>query len=1117
MAYATGTGPGSTLGDRRLTLSYALVIALAVALLVVTGLMSNEHLESLDGSSRLLREINHRLNAADDVLLAIERLESASDPLTSGLREAQSTFAELNRRNDEFNRLDASFMPRPHVASMRELGSLGKEIAELSGMVLGERVGDSVIVHWPNARKVERAGVHYRALIQRLSDDLHRTREYELGEARRHIVTGVLLVVALLVVGAFFVIAPAARDLRRQHEESLRLRQAEQAQRASELRFRRLAEAAPILMWGLRPDGSCDYFNDQWLAFVGASREDATHQHWLDYVHPDKRAAAEAGMSAALAGRETFELECHLRRHDGVYVEMLVRTSPLRDAALAYHGLVGTCVEVTALKQAQAQLGERTELLEIALRASSDGLWDWNVETNQNYLSPRWKALLGFGEDDVDDNLSVWQARIHPDERDMVAREVEAHLDNKRPFDVEYRMQTRYGEWRWFHVRGIAVRDADGRPRRMAGFTTDIHDRKLQDIEIQRTRTLLSEAIEVLDAGIARFDADNCLVFCNQRFRSIYGFSEEDTAPGVSGIQLLGRFYDANPERRSGLSRRAFIERFMAERGDAAVSERKLGDRWVMISERPTADGGSVSLHTEITAIKEIQTNLTLAMEKAEAASVAKTQFLANMSHELRTPLNGVIGMLQMLEAPEIPKPFSDYVDVALRSGRALLELINDVLDFSRIESGALELEVTDFDLGELVADTLAAVTAQARQKGLTVECRVDPALPPALRGDPLRLRQVLVNLLGNSLKFTPQGRIDLRLSLREGGTRVSYEVEDSGIGISPEQQVAVFERFSQADASTTRRFGGAGLGLAISRQLVRSMGGEMRIASELGVGTRIWFDLPLEEGQLRERGAAHDAPLSPVSLQGRVLVVDDVETNRLVGLAMLQRLGLNGAAAAGGDEALVLVTTESFDLILMDCQMPGMDGYETTLKLSALLGERCPPVVAMTAHVAPEDRERALAAGMCDYLTKPIAGQALRSVVERWLPGTSLTEPPRFTTRAGEEVLARAKFDELAEAIDPAGMAQLFLMFMQSMRKQLSQLNTALEEGDLERVKNLGHAMKGTSANVGAMRLSILAARMERAAGAEDAPGMAAVLDVLPAAMDELDTAIESSLHSLG
>jgi len=471
--------------------------------------------------------------------------------------------------------------------------------------------------------------------------------------------------------------------------------------------------------------------------------------------------------------------------------------------------------------------------------------------------------------------------------------------------------------------------------------------------------------------------------------------------------------------------------------------------------------------------------------------------------------------MLQMLEVPEIPKPYSDYVDVGLRSGRALLELINDVLDFSRIESGALQLEVTDFDLGELVADSLAAITAQAGQKGLQVQSSVDPDLPPALRGDPLRLRQVLVNLLGNSLKFTAQGRIDLRLGLREGGERVCFEVEDTGIGISPEQQAAVFERFSQADASTTRRFGGAGLGLAISRQLVRSMGGEMQIASAPGVGTRIWFELPLVVGQARERIAPAEAA-RPLALQGKVLVVDDVETNRLVGLAMLQRLGLSGTAAASGSEAIGLLAHDSFDLILMDCQMPEMDGYEATARLVASLGERCPPIVAMTAHVAPEDRERAAAAGMCDYLTKPIAGQALRTVVERWLPGSSTAELPRFTTRAGEEVLAQGKFDELAEAIDPSGMQHLFGMFLASVRTQIGQLSAALDTGDLVQVQRLSHAMKGTSANVGALRLSILAARLERSAAHEDAAGMAAVLDFLPGALEELESATASALAAL-
>ncbi len=749
--------------------------------------------------------------------------------------------------------------------------------------------------------------------------------------------------------------------------------------------------------------------------------------------------------------------------------------------------VIGLRPEITAVKRAQAALQERTELLEVALVASNDGLWDWNIESNDTFFSPRWKALLGYADEEFGNDLSMWQASLHPDERDHVARAVEAHLDGKAPFDLEYRMQHRNGEWRWFHVRGSAVLDAGGRPRRMVGCTTDIHERKAQALEIERTRALLSDAIETIEPGIVRFDRDDRIVFCNQRFRDTHGYALATAAPGRTERSLLEDFHVRHRANLSPEARVAHIEAHVGRmRSFTGVVERRVRERWYQVNYTPTSDGGLVVLSTDVTAFKNVELRLTSAMQRAEAASVAKSQFLANMSHELRTPLNGVIGMLQMLEIPDIGSPYNDYVNVALRAGRSLLDLINDVLDFSRIQSDGLVLEDIPFELKELVADALAPIASEATRKGLRVDHLIDAALPLALQGDSLRLRQVLVNLLGNALKFTRKGTLSLRATRLPPGALVRFEVEDTGVGIPAEQLTRVFERFTQADTSTTRRYGGAGLGLAISQQLVQAMGSELKIDSHVDVGTRLWFDLPLRPSVLVHSEVA-TAPAATGGFRGRVLVVDDVETNRLVAQAMLKSFGVQSHAVGGAKAAFRCLDEQAYDLVLLDCQMPHINGYEATRMMLERHGDACPPIVAMTAHVAPRDREIAAEVGMRDYLTKPISKDQLREVLQRWLtPAIAAVVTPRVQGRPGDaEVLSPAKLEELRETFDTDGLKGLFTTFEHSMEALIARLEAGIETSRVEELQQVCHAIKGICGNVGAMRLSLLAKRLEEAATA--------------------------------
>jgi CheY-like chemotaxis protein len=393
-----------------------------------------------------------------------------------------------------------------------------------------------------------------------------------------------------------------------------------------------------------------------------------------------------------------------------------------------------------------------------------------------------------------------------------------------------------------------------------------------------------------------------------------------------------------------------------------------------------------------------VNRDLTEARDRAEAASRAKSEFLANMSHELRTPMNGVLGMTELVLLTPLSTDQRESITTAYNSAASLLDLLNDILDFSKIEAGKLELDATPFELRPLLESTLAVVRLTAERKGLTLELDVDADVPDAVVGDAGRLRQVMVNLLGNAVKFTEHG--DVRLSVQavgpagadgEGRT-LRFGVRDTGIGIPLDKQDRIFGAFIQADGSTTRKFGGTGLGLAISNRLVALMGGRIELESVPGAGSLFHFAVtlgvhagPLHEAETESRPRAAAAPRTGL----RVLLAEDNKVNQRVAQRFLERLGHSVALANDGREAVDIWRRQPFDLVLMDVQMPEMDGFEAVAVIreaERASGGRT-PVIALTAHAMSGDRERCLAAGMDGYLTKPVKLAQLVAAIDDVLP----------------------------------------------------------------------------------------------------------------------------------
>lgn len=644
--------------------------------------------------------------------------------------------------------------------------------------------------------------------------------------------------------------------------------------------------------------------------------------------------------------------------------------------------------------------------------------------------------------------------------------------------------------WYRDRIRALAVSTALGSIIILVALALMVilRQRDKAEEERARARRTLENALESMSDGFVMFDADDRLIACNSRYKDFYRLSAPFIQPG-------NRFEDI---MREGAKRGQYpqagddIEAFVAESkafhlGNQPPMERLLPDgRWVLITERRTPDGGTVGIRTDITALKHAMDELAAARDASAAAGEAKSRFLARVSHELRTPLNGVLGFAQvLLQDPRLGPEQREQVKTLHEAGRHLLDLVNGLLDLSKIEAGRLDLAPQPTAIRPLFNGCATLLEPEVTRKAQSFSLDIDAGLPAAAHLDPTRIRQLLLNLLSNAVKFTPTGgRVDLRVQARPGGV-MRIEVADTGPGIPPEQRHLLFEDFVQLSPASGSDAQGTGLGLAISARLVALMGGTIGCDAPPGGGALFWVEIPLQEAEMPmdDVSQASDAATATEAVPLDVLVVDDVLANRQIARAMLEGAGHRVSLAEDGATALLALSRNRYDVVLMDLQMPQMDGFETTRRIRALPPPACDvPVIALTASALPEQVEAARNAGMDAHLAKPLDRNALLDLVRR-LPQRG-SQPSARAEERGIPLLDPSALDVLERELGHAAHG-ILAEFVGELRRALALLANAspAERADATHVHHAAHRLIGAARTLGATKLAQEAEALQKAA----------------------------------
>lgn len=742
--------------------------------------------------------------------------------------------------------------------------------------------------------------------------------------------------------------------------------------------------------------------------------------------------------------------------------------------------------------------------------------------------------MLGYAPDEL---IGMHLDQVtHADDRELSNQGLRALSESAGIIRFEKRCITKPGAVIWVEGNMSAVHNADGAPACIIAAFINITERHRVEQELRELGHRFSLAVSSAKLGIWEYDVANDRLIWDDKMFELFGVPANDligdSSFWMSVIAPEDRDRVARESQQALSEHRPFDTEFRVYHANAgvrvirgmAVVERDIDGRPVRmvgtnwdVTEQKDAEQKLLTSNAELARATELAQQMA---RRAEQANAAKSEFLANMSHEIRTPLNGVIGTIGLLSDTALDARQRRYVDALKTSGDSLLTLINDILDISKIEAGKLTIESTLFNLKSLIADLCESMGLRAQQKQLKFICSVPPSMPEWLQGDPVRVRQVLANLIENAIKFTRFGSVTLAVSVVEETARsicLRFAVTDTGIGIPSERMDTLFDKFTQVDASTTRVFGGSGLGLAISKQLIELMGGQVGVTSTLGVGSEFWFSIQLghEHASSRDDSVRPGERKASASLEQRhmrqlkVLLAEDNKINQLVAVELLGKRGHQVDVAENGKLAVEALVRQPYDLIFMDVQMPVMDGFEATRIIRAQAANGTCPIIAMTAHAMQGDRERCLAAGMDDYIAKPLSPQVLEHMLDKWCRASVGDDCARPASESPVSVFDRHVLVERLLG-DEDVARQILKGFLGDVPVRVEELRTCVATSDAKGAERQAHTIKSAAAAVGAQVLSDLAWQLEQLSHAGEIAGVQARLT-------ELDESLRDLSHAIG
>jgi PAS domain S-box-containing protein len=938
--------------------------------------------------------------------------------------------------------------------------------------------------------------------------------------------------------GAIVIFAWAIGLYLMREREALQLKQAEAEQQAQKLQalqlLQSIAGSSTDAIYAKDQDGRFLLFNGAASRAAGKPA-DAVMGKRVHDIYPAAQAEQmrASDLKVMESGRScTYENELDTVEGTRTY---FTTKEPLRGADGEIIGIFGISRDITARLEAERALREAAQLTQ----AVGDSVLDhlavldadgFVIKTNDAWRAHAHDSLApecdSLPRCDVGVNYLEESTRGRTPDNVQARRGIDEVLGGRRPFFThEYSCGRPGPDQRWFVMKvtplrtehgGVVVVHSDITELKRATAELRRYRSQLEDLVVKRTAQLedtnralveserfVRTMTDNMPAALAYWDSDLRCRFANRLYRARYQLRREAILEmGLREMVGHAEFHAMEPRVRSALRGQGCTYAITHRNDDGS-------DAHYLVNFIPDKVDGEVRgffvLASDITELKQAQRQieqtmreLVVARDRAEAANRAKSAFLANMSHEIRTPMNAIIGFAELLKADCADAAALQRLENVSEAANHLLALINDILDLSKIEAGKFALECTGFRLRDAIGRAVILIAGDAQAKGIELALDTD-RVPDALFGDPTRLSQALLNLLGNAVKFTERGRVELRadvLDEADGELRVRFEVSDTGIGIAPDKLGNLFAAFEQADSSTTRRFGGTGLGLALTRHIAGLMGGEVGVRSEPGVGSTFWFTALL--GRAAPGSTEPAAALSigtdagsnvnvGAASRAHVLVVEDNRFNQEVTLAALKRAGLDVDLAPHGERAVAMAGERRYDLVLMDLQMPVMDGFDATAALRKLAGYEATPILALTANAFGETRAACLAAGMNDHIAKPISPQRLGDALARWLPRVAVVQPlePATATALANRLAGIEGFDPAvgqALAGDEAVFLELLGRFVTAHQDGVPGLDSSLATGQFELARRMVHSLKGSAAAIGAETLRRQAAVCESA-----------------------------------